>query len=59
MTGDDIRGLAEDTELLTIIGVLSQYEDEMDSSQVNKFGYSKYCNYHSYVKLWFISDACR
>ena len=34
MTGEDINNLPEDTELLTIIDILSKYEDEMDSSQV-------------------------
>ena len=37
MTGDDIENLPEDTELLTIIEILSDFEDEMDSSQVRIF----------------------
>ena len=36
MTGEDINNLPEDTELLTIIDILSKYEDEMDSSQVTQ-----------------------
>ena len=36
MTDEDINNLPEDTELLTIIDILSKYEDEMDSSQVTQ-----------------------
>ena len=36
MTGEDINNIPEDTELLTIIDILSKYEDEMDSSQVTQ-----------------------
>lgn len=34
LTADDIATFSLDTELLSIIEILAQYEDELDSSQV-------------------------
>lgn len=34
MTAEDIENLPEDTELPTIIEILTEFEDDMDSSQV-------------------------
>ena len=36
MTAEDIRKIPEDTEFPTIVELLSDYEDDMDLSQVPK-----------------------
>ena len=34
MTAEDIENIPEDTEFLTVIEILSEYEDDMELSQV-------------------------